>query len=441
MGLRNAGLVRVGFRRGNQPLVSSTVQFWVAAADASVPSAKDLSGITGLVKSTAGTPSAAVAGTDYVYPAGVAGGQSITGGTAASEILTLSSTANATKGTILFGTKGKFDEVNGRLRIGDTNAPSSALEVAGNVAATLAGNCAYTASATSVVVSFFANDGGSGGFFQTSSAHDLIFRANGNEVQRLTSANQNLLVGTTTDVATTKVRVNVAKSVASAAAAIWNGLEVMASTLTITGGTNITTSLGVNAFVVGQPTLSAGTALTVTSAATLAIAGPPITASNAALTNTYSLWAQADPGATRPTVVRFDSNSAGAVSGFGRLIMNSTGGSYAGFIADWRVNNTSIGTITADASNLIISSSSNTNSVVIQANGTTGVRVDNATGGVNVVLCGTTGGMGGATGVVQIINRVTAPTGNPTGGGILYCQAGTLRYRGTAGTDVQLAAA
>ena len=60
---------------------------------------------------------------------GVSGGQSVIGGTASGENLTLSSTSNATKGKILFGTSA-YDEVNNRLGIG-TNAPSAKLEVRG----------------------------------------------------------------------------------------------------------------------------------------------------------------------------------------------------------------------------------------------------------------------------------------------------------------------
>ena len=48
---------------------------------------------------------------------GISGGQSVVGGTAASNSLTLSSTSNATKGKILFGTSA-YDEVNNRLGIG-----------------------------------------------------------------------------------------------------------------------------------------------------------------------------------------------------------------------------------------------------------------------------------------------------------------------------------
>ncbi len=48
---------------------------------------------------------------------GRAGGQTLIGGTAAGEDLTLSSTAHGTKGSILFGTSA-YDEVNNRLGIG-----------------------------------------------------------------------------------------------------------------------------------------------------------------------------------------------------------------------------------------------------------------------------------------------------------------------------------
>lgn len=60
---------------------------------------------------------------------GVSGGQSVVGGTAASNNLTLSSTADATKGKIIFGTSA-YDEVNNRLGIG-TVSPDQAFVVQG----------------------------------------------------------------------------------------------------------------------------------------------------------------------------------------------------------------------------------------------------------------------------------------------------------------------
>jgi hypothetical protein len=58
---------------------------------------------------------------------GVAGGQSVVGGTAAGDDLTLSSTANGTKGNINLGTS-TYDEVNNRLGI-MTTTPAYALDV------------------------------------------------------------------------------------------------------------------------------------------------------------------------------------------------------------------------------------------------------------------------------------------------------------------------
>jgi lysophospholipase L1-like esterase len=59
---------------------------------------------------------------------GVTGGQTIIGGTDASDNLTLSSTANATKGKIIFGTSA-YDEANNRLGIGTTSPTDGRLTI------------------------------------------------------------------------------------------------------------------------------------------------------------------------------------------------------------------------------------------------------------------------------------------------------------------------
>lgn len=48
---------------------------------------------------------------------------------------------------------------------------------------------------------------------------------------------------------------------------------------------------------------------------------------------------------------------------------------------------------------------------------------------------------GSGTGVIGIANATAVPTTNPTGGGILYTEAGALKYRGSAGTVTTVAAA
>lgn len=59
----------------------------------------------------------------------------------------------------------------------------------------------------------------------------------------------------------------------------------------------------------------------------------------------------------------------------------------------------------------------------------------------NAAFFSTAGSFGGGQGVIFIGNRDTAPTSNPVAGGLLYAASGALRYRGSAGTDVQVAAA
>ena len=61
---------------------------------------------------------------------GVAGGQTLIGGIAASETLTLRSTSHATKGKVLLGTLSAYDEANDRLGLG-TTSPSADLHALG----------------------------------------------------------------------------------------------------------------------------------------------------------------------------------------------------------------------------------------------------------------------------------------------------------------------
>ena len=85
-------------------------------------------------KQDALTISTGLAGTTTItatLSTGTAGGQSVIGGTAASEDLTLSSTAHITKGSIIFGTSA-YDENNNRLGIG-TTSPTESIETTGAI--------------------------------------------------------------------------------------------------------------------------------------------------------------------------------------------------------------------------------------------------------------------------------------------------------------------
>ena len=48
---------------------------------------------------------------------------------------------------------------------------------------------------------------------------------------------------------------------------------------------------------------------------------------------------------------------------------------------------------------------------------------------------------GGGDGVIGIGNRMTAPTSNPIGGGVLYVESGALKFRGSSGTVTTIAPA
>jgi hypothetical protein len=57
----------------------------------------------------------------------------------------------------------------------------------------------------------------------------------------------------------------------------------------------------------------------------------------------------------------------------------------------------------------------------------------------NVQIGATTGVYGGGAGVIGITNATTVPTSNPTGGGVLYVEAGALKFRGSSGTITTIA--
>lgn len=101
--------------------------------------------------------------TQYPLLVGRSGGQTLIGGTAAGNDLTLESTSNATKGSIFFGTSA-YDEVNNRLGIGVT-APTEKLDVAGDIAFGSGSNSNLGNRVDSGVLSFL------GGIAATTSAY------------------------------------------------------------------------------------------------------------------------------------------------------------------------------------------------------------------------------------------------------------------------------
>ncbi len=71
---------------------------------------------------------------------------------------------------------------------------------------------------------------------------------------------------------------------------------------------------------------------------------------------------------------------------------------------------------------------------------TPGFIVRRSTSTVSTLSLNTTS-LGGGVGVIAIGNANTVPAANPTGGGVLYVEAGALKYRGSAGTVTTIAVA
>jgi hypothetical protein len=59
--------------------------------------------------------------------------------------------------------------------------------------------------------------------------------------------------------------------------------------------------------------------------------------------------------------------------------------------------------------------------------------------GNNTAIGAQTPSVGGGVGVLAIQNAGTVPSSNPTGGGILYVEAGALKFRGSSGTVTTIA--
>lgn len=98
--------------------------------------------------------------------------------------------------------------------------------------------------------------------------------------------------------------------------------------------------------------------------------------------------------------------------------------------------------LNTDNNNIFINNVGNTTGTVYVLNGAgvgAGV-VGFWQNGVQFFLFGATQ-FGSGAGVVGISNRTTAPTTNPTGGGVLYAEAGALKWRGSAGTVTTMAPA
>lgn len=79
-------------------------------------------------------------------------------------------------------------------------------------------------------------------------------------------------------------------TVASGASAVLNADSVLATTITVSGSTNITTATGFNFQNIAAPTITSVSAITITNSATVAIQNAPTAGGSITITNAYALW-------------------------------------------------------------------------------------------------------------------------------------------------------
>ncbi|MCI0561487.1 MAG: hypothetical protein MN733_23615, partial [Nitrososphaera sp.] len=81
------------------------------------------------------------------------------------------------------------------------------------------------------------------------------------------------------------------------AASTYRAFNIAAQTITLTGSTGVTSTVGFASQVINALTITDASAVTVTAAASLYISGPPIAAGSVTITNPYALWV--DSGISR----------------------------------------------------------------------------------------------------------------------------------------------
>jgi hypothetical protein len=139
----------------------------------------------------------------------------------------------------------------------------------------------------------------------------------------------------------------------------------------------------------------------------------------------------ATAGAVRGTFNSTGLDVTGALSSTGAMKSGTTGTN--GHLQLARSSDgATITNFVTDGTNGIINSVIDT---IFQANTTERMRITSA-GNVGI---GTADQFGGGVKVVGLANATTAPASNPTGGGVLYVEAGALKYRGSSGTVTTIA--
>lgn len=136
------------------------------------------------------------------------------------------------------------------------------------------------------------------------------------------------------------------------------------------------------------------------------------------------------------TTLAVNTDTVGGASSVGVTIRGAA--SQTADLTQWQ---NSGGTVLANISSTgAITTTGGVRTIGIQGTGD-GLTAITTSTGRNLQLGGATASSGGGAGVIGITNATTVPTSNSTVGGILYVEAGALKYRGSSGTITILGAA
>lgn len=104
------------------------------------------------------------------------------------------------------------------------------------------------------------------------------------------TTNHTLGLGTATTVAGERFRVLGTNTLASATSLVFDPVYIDCGTLTLTGGTHVTTGRGLDGVYIKGPTITDGSAVTVDNASTVYIDGAPQSGGSVTLTNRYAMF-------------------------------------------------------------------------------------------------------------------------------------------------------
>lgn len=447
----------------------SDARYWVGAASASLSAEHNLGALaTGLVKNTAGTPSIAVAGTDYQAPLAAFGSPGVFANpdsiTVSALGLITAITAGAAKalqatqiiagagltggGTLAADRTLNVVAGDGTIVVNADSIQAGVMQTA-NYADTSVTSAKFRNSIAKSVVGRAANSGGTTNDIQAGATGTLL-RFNGTDLEF-----GQLLPGSVGGTQTNGFVVTLVAGVPTWAAAAGGGGTIdgsgAATRVAIWSDADTLTSDA--GFTLASNTLTLSAAAS-GAAVTAVVSNSSNTASATALHHVQVAGSTADDAMYRASISGGASWTWGLDNSTGDDFVISSGntlrttpvfiGSTAAATGTIVQNTTGNGKLNLDDSTGTVlryggnhSITIDTSRILATVNGTVAFNLANAGAVANAAFFGT-GSFGSGAGVISVANATTVPSGNPTGGGIEYWESGKKKLLDPDGVVTQL---